>query len=189
MIMGIKGLDMSQEAIENLLGSWELVEVQPISVADRNFPTYTIAGEQGMQNVTVYKTKLIDIVVMNRVKHKAEFDEAVVEFRKACRLKLQEAVAAIKPDTDPVIYDKGLKSLQVSLSAPDNHLEDYDLALKMLELEVKDEVILTNDEFSQLVNDDWSWKRSFSASNSLYKNTLFSSSFGGTGSARVPDIG
>ncbi len=139
-----------------------------------------------MQSITLNKTVLIDIVTKNRAKHKTEFDEAVVEFRKACRLKLEEAIKAVKADADPVVYDKDITALYVTLGAPKNYLKDYDLALKMLDLEIKTEIVLTSEEFSQLVNDDWVWKNTFSASNSLYKNTLFSSSFG---TDTVPDIG
>ena len=59
-------------------------------------------------------------------------------------------------------------AVQVSLPQPENHTKDYDRVIKMLEMCVNDTVELDEHTFQCYVMDDWTWKRSFLASNSNY---------------------
>ena len=42
----------------------------------------------------------------------------------------------------------------------------------MLEMSVDDEIELTEEEFSNIILDDWNWKRNFARLNSNYKMSL-----------------
>lgn len=51
---------------------------------------------------------------------------------------------------------------------PVSHLRDYDRLIKMIELTDEEHIELTEQEFDQYVNDEWSWKQNFMLSNSKY---------------------
>jgi hypothetical protein len=62
--------------------------------------------------------------------------------------------------------------LHIILAVPSHHLKDYDRALKMLDMSVEEEVILTAIEFSQYIADKWSWKASFDSTGMAYNAFL-----------------
>jgi hypothetical protein len=121
-----------------------------------------------MQNIKVDKNKLISILETNRSKHLKEYQEAVIEYRKAAKKLLKDALKAIVPETDPIVTDKELKNLYLTLQAPKHYLTQYDLALGMLQLGSEDVVELTVSDYTTYVQDDWQWKDSFKISNSSY---------------------
>ena len=57
---------------------------------------------------------------------------------------------------------------------PVDQTADYDRALQMLKMEVSKDVELTEQEFMELVQDNWSWKRQFSLSNASLSATAMS---------------
>jgi hypothetical protein len=125
-----------------------------------------------MQSVTVAKPKLVEILTTNRAKHLAEYNKAVTEFRQAARKILQDALDSVVADDAPIDLKDKLKDMYVRLPAPSQFLKEYDKALKMLELSTKDEIELTEDEFSSYIDDDWAWKATFSASNRAYGSKM-----------------
>ena len=67
---------------------------------------------------------------------------------------------------------KGLRyTTMKQLMQPVDQTREYDRVIRALEMSVDTKIELTEDEFSQYEMDDWSWKRQFLASNSLYTST------------------
>ena len=56
--------------------------------------------------------------------------------------------------------------------APQSYEAEYTRAMRMLELSVDDTIEVEQDVFNQLVLDEWHWKMSFTASNTMYKSLL-----------------
>jgi hypothetical protein len=56
----------------------------------------------------------------------------------------------------------------VSIPRPEDHTADYNRAIKMIEMHEGDTITLGEDEFAQLVMDDWAWKRQFLDSSAMY---------------------
>lgn len=54
------------------------------------------------------------------------------------------------------------------LTYPENHLDDYDRVISMLEFSVADKVELTVTDFNAYVRNRWEWHRSFAGSNQAY---------------------
>ena len=54
------------------------------------------------------------------------------------------------------------------LTYPENHLDDYDRVIGMLEFSVADKVELTAQDFNAYVRNKWEWHNSFSSSNQAY---------------------
>lgn len=115
-----------------------------------------------MKTVRMKKLELVEIVTKNRKEHRDIFLKA----QKAYREKMIE------------VLDRQLKNAReqqpfsiheiVQMVQPSDHTEDYDRALKMLELEVERIITLDEQAFDNLVLDDWGWGRQWAASNSGY---------------------
>ena len=111
-----------------------------------------------MNKVTVEKYALIKVLEANRKEHQGKFLEAQKVYKRRVIQELQEQLdRACRGDK---------VSHYINLPMPENHIEDYDTVLKMLDMEVLDMVELTQREFKCFVEDEWDWVRSF-AENSL----------------------
>ncbi len=116
-----------------------------------------------MKSITVKKATLLERVQVNRDKHRAIFEEAVVGYRKQAVGMLEQHITRIRQGK--------VVAVQVYLPTPEDHTRDYDRVLAMLNMAEGTTVEVTEQEFSQYVMDDWAWKRQFLASNSTYSVT------------------
>lgn len=116
-----------------------------------------------MQGVTVEKARLKAKLEENRTAHVEAFDAIWAAFQKTAEsraaMMLQEIRAAKQGERI---------SLSLSLVVPENHEDDYTRAITMLDFEVGDEVHLHQQEFAQLVLDDWGWKQQFRTTGMAY---------------------
>lgn len=117
-----------------------------------------------MKNVKIEKAKVLEIVKANRDKHRAIFLEALDGWKAAVLKEVERLFNEAKAD-------RINKSVFVNLPRPTDHTRDYDRAIQMLDLEVESVVTLSNEDFANLVQDDWDWRNQFLASNSAYSGT------------------
>lgn len=116
-----------------------------------------------MQKITVRKTELREIIQANRDEHREIFEEAVEAFKARCIEELESRLKDVRA---------GRKiNMMISLPVPEDHTEDYDRALRMLELSIDDEIDLTEEDVAQYVQDDWSWSRAWAANTGSYSNS------------------
>ena len=118
-----------------------------------------------MRNVKINKNELLKIVRENRDKHAAAYD-VMVEDYKAGMLKMAKNNLAIAKSGDLTKF----KEIQMFIQSPEHHLDNYDRSIRMLELSVEEVIDLQQEEFSNLVLDEWSWKRAFAATGMAYKS-------------------
>ena len=117
-----------------------------------------------MNAIKMNRVELLGIVRENMTKHSAEYLEAVEDYKK---LVLQLATDNLKlAKTQTLVEFAKIKTLP---SKPNSYESSYKRAVRMLELSVEDVIEVEEDVFNQLVLDEWSWKNSFTASNTLYK--------------------
>lgn len=117
-----------------------------------------------MKTIKVDKTELLEIIKRNRSNHRAIYEEAFEGYRK-------ESIR---------IHEENLKSLRSGKKvivafyeqAPQDHTDDYNLIIRMLEMSIDPFVDLDQQQFSNYVDDNWSWKQQWSASNSKYTSPL-----------------
>lgn len=115
-----------------------------------------------LSSVVMPKDKVVDIILTNRDAHRAVFEEAMEGYEARSVELLQEHIARIK---------KGKRErIVVSLPVPEDHTEDYDRVLSILDHDTRDEVELDARSFDQYVRDNWSWKGEFTATTSMYNN-------------------
>lgn len=118
-----------------------------------------------MKSVKINKSELLTIVRDNKTKHVAEALEAVTDYKDAVLKICQDNLKLAKSgDLEKI------QNIQHIPSKPTSYEADYSNAIRMLELSVEDVIELDENEFKQLVQDEWTWKRSFSVSNMMYKS-------------------
>lgn len=110
--------------------------------------------------ITVDKDALLGILKDNRGNHGAAFRKAWDGYTKLVREELEGMLAAIK-DNKPV--RRFLNNVP-----PEDHTNDYDDVIDMLQMSINNTVDLTQPQFRQYVKDDWGWKQTWEASNTAY---------------------
>ncbi len=123
-----------------------------------------------MQIIKVRKAELLEKVRINRDAHRELFLKAQEGFRQRAIEELDDMLRLAKEGRDVRLY--------VGLEAPEDHTDEYNRAIEMLEMETGDEVQITRQDFAQLVRNEWAWFH-----NATIKNTLYSSG-GKLGSSR-----
>lgn len=116
----------------------------------------------GMSAVTVEKNSLLDTLRNNRKAHAATYREAVVAYRVAALARLQEIMTDLADTAMPP------KPLNWVLPLPEQHLGDYDKAIRMLEQDVKALVELPEEAYDRLIEDHWDWRDRFDANTASY---------------------
>ncbi len=146
-----------------------------------------------MNEVVMTKEELLSRLVDNKAKHDIVLAAAIagywdtaktqVESRKT---KLFKSVEEYKSDVEREI-DKILKKIEekselpaalnisfldintsLGLSYPQDHSEDYNRVIAMMQSSVYDKVKLTTVEYSQYVLNNWTWKKEFINGSSTY---------------------
>lgn len=124
-------------------------------------------------NTVIARAKLIDIVTAARVAHQTELLKARANWQKAI-LKEVGAVVQRAESFDPETgrFSKGKRIFDrdmVVLDAPPKDMtKEYDRVLRMLKLDVRDEIELDEREYRQFVENDWQWRQAWATSNSKY---------------------
>ena len=116
-----------------------------------------------MDTVTVTKADLLAKIRANREAHQAIFEEAKAGYKELAKAALKKHLRDVERGEMQVI--------SIMMPAPVNQTKDYDRIITMLEMEVKGEVELDEQQFSQYVMDDWRWKQAFLTSNAGYSVT------------------
>ena len=113
-----------------------------------------------MRDIKVSKTQLLSILNKNRGNHFNTFLKAQEGFRKEIIQKLEERLAEAR---------KGNRiSLYIELDEPVNETKSYDRIIAMLEMSEDDTILLSETDFQQYVQDNWTWTLHATASNSKY---------------------
>lgn len=114
-----------------------------------------------MQNtITVPKERLIKTLKKNRKKHLKIFEEAQAVYRAQMIKELDRALQDARD---------GKKIRRAfTLPVPENHVDDFDTALEMLEWDTNEEVELMEYDFCCFVKNEWGWQQSFAANTQSY---------------------
>ena len=115
-----------------------------------------------MELVKVAKKELLSILNTNRKAHRAIFEEAQRGYRK-------DAIEAL----DNALQDaKGGRRINmvIRLDAPIDQTADYDMAIRMVEMSVDENIEISETDFRNYVLDNWHWKANFASTNTYYIN-------------------
>lgn len=117
-----------------------------------------------MQTVKVSRNELLKSITTNRATHHTEYVEAEAGYRDAA---IKQMAQNLKDAQDGKDIQRHLQ-----LPQPDDHTEDYDREIKMLQMSVDDVIELTVHDFDRYVMDNWEWKQAVTATNMFYKARL-----------------
>lgn len=114
-----------------------------------------------MREMKMRRTDLTDVLKKNRAEHRTIFEAAVEGFVEQAQKQLADLAAK-------ALGGWGHIQLAVRLPIPQDYTGEYDEAIKMLEMCIDNEIVITSDDFDRLVMDNWGWKKSFSETVSNY---------------------
>lgn len=116
-----------------------------------------------MDDITVDKGALLQILRENREQHRALFEEALEGYRKRAIEDLEQHIERIKAGKVEKVF--------VELPLPQDHTRDYDRVIRMLEMHLGEQIVLDEHTFQNFVEDDWSWTRQFLMSAGRYSES------------------
>lgn len=116
-----------------------------------------------MHDVKVDKSELLAKVKENRAKHREIFEEALVGYKAEALRQLEAHIERIK--NGEVIR------VAIQIPSPEDHTNDYDRVIAMLEMSKDDVISVHETDFGAYVMDDWHWKHAFLVSNRIYSAT------------------
>ena len=114
-----------------------------------------------MNTVKVDKAELLSVLQTNREKHRTTFLEAQEGFRK-------QVIEQLDRNLRDARNGKRI-NLRIVLPEPQDQKGDYDRVIGMLKMSVDTVVQLSEQEYSQYVMDDRSWKNQWTATVSNYR--------------------
>jgi len=123
-----------------------------------------------MKDITVTKQELISKLEANRAEHRAIFEEAIDGYRDKAIELLKEQIKRVR--------NGAIERVIVSIPIPEDHTNDYDRVLAMLNMEITNEIVLTEADFATYVLDDWGWQGGFIQTSSNYSALARSSGKG-----------
>ena len=113
-----------------------------------------------MRTITVDKAKLAKTLEKNRSNHRKLFEEALTNYKKHAIKTFELNIREIKSG--------GEVRHHLTLPVPQDHTEDYDRAIGMLEWHQGEEIELDEQQFAEFVQDDWHWQQGALATASNY---------------------
>lgn len=113
-----------------------------------------------MRDYTVRKSELLDILKGNRERHQGLYQEARTAYLLRAQVKLGQLLDDVNAGRMP--------NLLVDMPVPEDHTRDYDRVIRMLEMDLADDITITDSEAKAYVQDDWPWRRSFIANTVSY---------------------
>ncbi len=125
------------------------------------------------REVKVKRDELLAVLRENRERHVREYKAACIGYREVALRRLdesfhqaREAVSRLK-DGQTV----SVMGFRISLSVPENYEKAYDQIIRMMEMSVDTEIVLTASQFACFVMDDWEGKEEWAASIAQYVQT------------------
>lgn len=122
-----------------------------------------------MRTIKVEKKTLLEIIKKNRDNHRAIYEEAFEGYRKESIRIHEENLKLLKSGKKVIVA--------FFEQAPQDHTNDYNLVIRMLEMDVDHNVELDQQQFQNYVDDNWNWKHQWSINNAKYSATLASNEF------------
>ena len=117
----------------------------------------------GLSVTTVKKVDLLKELKINLHNHTTEYEEAIKAYKEEAIKKLEKMLK----DARKVEVGEEI-TVCTTLPFPENHEKDYTAVIKQIEMDVREQIELTQTEFRQYVMDEWSWTDRFKNSIETY---------------------
>jgi len=162
------------------MSEWKSIAISK-SINTFRPPRFFIDGEEVMDrafeastqdNYTKVRTsELLNKLKENRAIHDAEWEEAHGKWRSFQTGKMRAYLAALQTAIESA--ESGGKisfphQRDFMLEEPKSHVAEYDKVIARMTMTVDETIHISHEDFDHYVLDDWSWKRQFAATNSIY---------------------
>tara|TARA_Y100000034_G_C6909175_1_gene423051 strand:+ start:199 stop:585 length:387 start_codon:yes stop_codon:yes gene_type:complete len=117
-----------------------------------------------MEKVTVPVEDVLKALKENYERHQQEYDAAYKGYQKQAEILLNERleeISASSSESDQV-------NLVFDLCPPEDHRDDYERAIGMLEMTTEEETRITATQYAAFIQDKWSWQQNWKHSNRAY---------------------
>lgn len=113
-----------------------------------------------MFQTQVNRRELVEVLRSNRDKHRGIYKEALVAYKAA-------VIAETTRQLDEFSAGKIVR-IAINLPVPEDHTEDYDAVIGLMELSAEETVTLNTDDYACYYLDQWQWRRAWLANTSSY---------------------
>lgn len=150
-----------------------------------------------MNKVIMQKKELLTCLIENKAKHDVILAAAIAGYWDTAQTKMDkkkevfnedleifkenverefkrvsEKIAAKKDLPDNLSISAININTSLGLQYPEDHSQDYERAIRMMQSSIFENVCLTVQEYDAYVLNNWTWKKLFLASNSFYVDTM-----------------
>jgi hypothetical protein len=109
---------------------------------------------------TVKVDELLTILKANRAVHRTVFEAALEGWQRQARVDVERIATDLAAGRYPKI--------SLNLPLPADHTRDYDRVIRMVTLHQGEEIVLSEEDAAQYIEDDWQWKRQWLSHSSTY---------------------
>lgn len=113
-----------------------------------------------MNQITMKKDDLLAILRANRDKHRMVFLEAQQNYRKM-------AIAELERTLEDARNGRTIRRT-LTLNAPQDMTSFYNRAIGMLEAHTEDTIVVSDSEYRNYVQDEWSWSQNWANNTKTY---------------------
>ncbi|NJL70971.1 MAG: hypothetical protein HC888_04800 [Candidatus Competibacteraceae bacterium] len=121
------------------------------------------------RRITVDKDAVLKSLKENKEKHKKTYETALEGWRIEVRERLTKELQKAELNKDPNLNFS-------NLAKPTHQLDEYEVAIEMLEMDIQPTIELSSSEFRRFVKDQWDNRDHWLASNTRYLETAASAS-------------
>jgi hypothetical protein len=117
---------------------------------------------RGLDTVVIPKDDLTAKIQENYDRHREIFEDAIAGYQVTVVRLLQEHIYRISTNAPERVL--------VNLPFPEDHSDDYERVLTMLNMSVDTHLELSQHDFAQYVMDDWGWKAGWTETTAMYSS-------------------
>jgi hypothetical protein len=117
-------------------------------------------------DVSIKRTKLLEILGKNRDEHTKIYLEACTAYKKEMVKYLQNMIKKVNQAED----GEAIK-VYIGLPCPEEHTDDFDRVMDMMEVDTRDIIELDEREAAQYISNKWGWVGSFTTNTMSYSGT------------------
>lgn len=116
-----------------------------------------------MNEVKVSKAELLTAIKANLAKHQS----ALSELKASRREKISNYFSKT---LNKIANESGFQPDLPKFPLPEDRTNEYQTAIKMVEMSVSDTIVITASQFDRLVMDNWDWKKELLQTSMFYSN-------------------
>jgi hypothetical protein len=114
------------------------------------------------KTVKVEKAKVLETLRQNKKIHHEEYEEAMNGWIVKAKEKMLDIITQLQSE-------KARETkIEIHLPKPVSFEKEYEKTIKMIELEISNEIEISNEEFEKFFLDEWEWKHNFLSNTMMY---------------------